>query len=327
MRKSSVHRGITKAPSSSKIKTSSSQDIGKFSRVYRSYDNERSHSTSTRRVRNQTMSRIIYGFLSLCGLIFLCLLGWMGWNVFKSNDAEFIYSDNHVNASLVSYLSPNEYVNLTKKFLAVSTIDEFSALARFREMTPEDAYKRFVTQRKNNIEDPKIIWNYSQEFNHQLVSVVVISYSDDEHYIAYITPNEKNEWVIDIDAFFAYSSIENEEMFTLKNYKAKVRAIIKYDSYYNGEFADDTKWLCVSLTPRKSDQTLYGYVALNSPQHNAIKQIIKSRAGNIILVEANKENSMNSDQVEITQVISENWFESDKAFEERMHTGKIDKNN
>lgn len=57
------------------------------------------------------------------------------------------------------------------------------------------------------------------------------------------------------------------------------RVYIEPDSFFSHEFKDDSQWSCFHLTALDSDETLFGYARINSPESQQILDLLSKNPG------------------------------------------------
>jgi hypothetical protein len=85
--------------------------------------------------------------------------------------------------------------------------------------------------------------------------------------------------------------------------------------YYNFEFADDRKWQSFRVISPDEQHALYGYVERDSPAHVALRSTLDEGFTRAFIELRFAENAANSEQVEITRVVAENWLDPDRLAE------------
>jgi hypothetical protein len=81
---------------------------------------------------------------------------------------------------------------------------------------------------------------------------------------------------VDWDCFARYCSASWDELAKAQVEDAEIRVFAREDSYYNHEFADQTKWSCYALSSPDSPVTLFTYLPLKSPGDLKLKKAINS---------------------------------------------------
>jgi hypothetical protein len=170
-------------------------------------------------------------------------------------------------------------------------------------------------------------WLSSMDANHLLIDGVLVMTSKDDtprNRLALLTPDEQGVWKIDFDAFARTVRPSWKELLAEDGGRGVVRVILAEDSYFNGPFKDDGKWLCYGMASPDSDQILLGYCRRDSPQAHALSlvfhddeeaQTVNSRLKRATL-ELRRPQGAEARQFEITRVLAEDWVLSDRAFDE-----------
>ena len=92
--------------------------------------------------------------------------------------------------------------------------------------------------------------------------------------LALLTPDEKGTWKIDFDAFARTVKPSWSELMSEDAGQGLVRVMVAKDSYFNGPFRDEARWV-VMAWPRPTGQVvLLGYCRQGSPQAVAMERIM-----------------------------------------------------
>lgn len=79
--------------------------------------------------------------------------------------------------------------------------------------------------------------------------------------------------------------------------------------YYNGPYADETKWFCCELTyPGDADFRLWGYFERDSPEGEQLLQLLEERKASCILNLAFRVGGGPDNQVTIHDIAAAEWF-------------------
>ncbi len=138
-----------------------------------------------------------------------------------------------------------------------------------------------------------------------------------------MTPNEQGVWKIDFDSMVGKCVPEWDFFVKGEATGGMVRVSLGPDNYFNGPYADESKWLCFALARSDSDQFIFGYCLKNSPQAEAISKIIdnlsmrskisvKSCRATLRLT---RTEGAEPRQYEINGVLAEDWLISENAFD------------
>ena len=89
------------------------------------------------------------------------------------------------------------------------------------------------------------------------------------------------------------------------------RVYVERDMFFSHEFADSDRWLCFRLTALESEETLFGYVAVDSEEAQALLNLLEANAGrktSMILRLCIPEGLQSRRGVMIEKVISPRWM-------------------
>ncbi len=223
--------------------------------------------------------------------------------------------------------SPSESAALMLVKQAILARDQTSVSKYYRlgSCSPESVVSFLEGMAKLDGPITGYTWLSSVDRNGLLVDGVVVHENSErriKNRIALLTPNEKGDWQIDFEAFARISKPPFSELSEGKHEGGTVRVFIGKDKYYNGTFIDDSKWTCYKLVSPDSDKSLLGYCVKNSAQDRAMIRIIENSAAvNTMKVparatlEITRIANAESKQVEISQVLAEDWVLSATSFD------------
>jgi hypothetical protein len=89
------------------------------------------------------------------------------------------------------------------------------------------------------------------------------------------------------------------------------RVYVERDMFFSHEFADSDRWLCFRLTALESEETLFGYVAVDSVEAQTLVGLLEANAGrktSMILRLGIPEGLQSRRGVMIEKVISPRWL-------------------
>jgi hypothetical protein len=87
------------------------------------------------------------------------------------------------------------------------------------------------------------------------------------------------------------------------------RVAVREGDYYNGEFADATRWLCCELTyPGDPDFRIFGYADRLTPAGRRLADWLSAGSPSVILGLAYSSRDAESRQALITGIVREHWF-------------------
>lgn len=170
-------------------------------------------------------------------------------------------------------------------------------------------------------------WGGSMDQNGMLVDVVTVISQAGESVrkrIALLTPDENGSWKIDFHAFARTCEPEWSGITSGTSTGGKVRVLIQRDSYYNRSFSDDRTWVCYRLWSPDYEQSLLGYVKVNSPQSRALDRILRrtraigaTKSVSKAFLSISRTQGAEARQFEITRVLAEGWVVSTIPFDEK----------
>lgn len=137
--------------------------------------------------------------------------------------------------------------------------------------------------------------------------------------VALLTPDTDGVWKIDFEAFARRSYPAWPEFLEGSAESIQCRVYLAQDNYYNGPFSDDTQWVCIGMASPDTEEILYGYCKIGSPQVSALQRILSSQASlGRATVEIKKVPGALPRQYVISQVLAEDWVTGDMPFDQRF---------
>lgn len=135
--------------------------------------------------------------------------------------------------------------------------------------------------------------------------------------IALLTPDKEGAWKIDFDAFARTVDPSWPDFLEKRADSITARIYAVQDSYYNGPFSDESKWVCYGLASPDTDDIFFGYCKTGSPQAGAMKWILsKDVSLGRATVEIRRLPDAQPRQFIISRVIAEDWVAGRVAFDQ-----------
>lgn len=126
--------------------------------------------------------------------------------------------------------------------------------------------------------------------------------------LALLTPDADGVWKVDFEALARSTSPAWKDLLGSATSAGTVRIYFAKDSYYNGPFRDDQRWRCYNLGSPDTDQSLFGYCEIGSPQEAAMSWISSrdQRVSRAIL-EIRHVEGAEPRQFKISKVLADDW--------------------
>lgn len=226
-------------------------------------------------------------FLLLCGLIVVALAAWVFISSRKNQEAAkkienlqmpAVVTENAPTRDTVAIPSAIELEAIVDKFLKARSEEEAASLIRKSDQTMPVILEKLagLEAKDGKLQSLKTLDNVSSQALRQ--QSVLVTFEGGRNRLAILSPDEAGQWRVDFDGFDRYLSKPIDEILSGKDLDARVRFYVSADSYYNGRFKDDSQWACYGMASPDSDQLMFGYVAVGSPQHKALRSLIVSKA-------------------------------------------------
>jgi hypothetical protein len=165
---------------------------------------------------------------------------------------------------------------------------------------------------------------------------VLVEFVGGRNRLALLSPDPDGTWRIDFDGFDRHVSPPWESLLGGGAAEGKVRVNVAPDSYYNGHYRDETKWVCYGMqspdctdgdTPTSPPLLMFCYALRDSAQHKALEAVIASpgtvesaRSGRSqvrrVILGVRHLADTDKRQFELIRVYSDEWAEGPKALDE-----------
>lgn len=313
--KKNVHRGVAHLPANERDTTTPVMGVGKVSRIHRTYRRERSSRRSRARDRFSLFRKTLQYFLLFIGVAFALGLSWMIYSQLKNKSTQTAGTTLAEDTFAIPHPHPTECIGIAEKFLQITTLSDLTNSARLVQLEAPEALEELKKCFEKNGEILRVEWAGAAEMNDLSMEMVMVTYKSGYYRVAYLLPNESNEWQVDLESYIAHNNRSWEQITGTGSCRARVRVIAAQDFYYNGVFADEKEWTSIALSTPDHESRLMGYVKNESAIFDAMREIFKSANPAPVMLEISRDAGMEPLQFEIKKVIAQGWVESDKEFQ------------
>ena len=226
------------------------------------------------------------------------------------------------------FASPGEddALDLVKRALAVRDPSQVASFFRLGGATPAEVVEFIAgcTARDGRVE--RCVWLRSMDVDGLLLEGVVVVYTGNEQpsiRLAFLTPDDTGVWKVDFDAFARSSRPPWNDLLEKRADVAQVRVFATKDTYFNGPFKDESRWVCfgigspetIELLP-EGRNLLCGYCRVGSPQDKAMQRIFSDDENtHRVILEIRRTAGAEPRQFEIIRVLAEEWVLSATPFD------------
>jgi len=287
---------------------------------------------SNRRMKKQRLVIVTWS-LVFAGIVLLAIIGivWL-WLDPESRDdsaANAKTTDTANGSQVVSrFPSPSKdaALNLVKRALVVRDPIKVTEFFRIDSATPAEVvgFLEGLTATDGPITGYR--WLSSIDANGLLIDgVLVMSVIGDKRHerMAFLTPDDKGRWRVDYEAFARTVSPSWDEILNGSARQCTVRIQFVKDNYFNGPFADESRWTCYRLGSPDLTDDILGYCRKGSPQAAAMQSITTNASGasrnKDLLFRATlvirRNEGAEARQFEISRVLAEDWVRSSDPFD------------
>lgn len=215
-----------------------------------------------------------------------------------------------------------EAVAIVKDGLAVRDAGKVSDYFRLGLSTAEEAIAFLDGLELSDGKLGELDWLGNMDANHLLIEGVLVTFkteSKPRNRVALLTPDRDGKWQIDFDAFARKTQPALTDILGKKVEKGLMRVYVAAETYYNGPFSDDSRWVSFGLASSDSEEVLLGYCEVGSPQAAAMKSLLSKDSPMIrATVEVSRVEGALPRQFLISKVIAEDWVVGPKPFEDRF---------
>ncbi len=150
--------------------------------------------------------------------------------------------------------------------------------------------------------------------------LVVIAYTtaDDRERAVAFRQTDDGRLLLHWPSMAIVSEVPLADFLAKKDTKPRaMRVMGGWDDYFNGQFGDDSQYVCVRMHDLRMDHVFYGYIRIGSPEFaEAGRSRMPRKQSTPITVEVRfPEGGRAANQVEITRFIATGWIPEDVALE------------
>ncbi len=314
MKPRNVYRGVSQAPKDS---NSTDNRIGRLARIHRHYDKQSSRKRN-KNVRSTTFRNYVYVLVIGSALGIIGLLGWIisGQMARKEVKTEVVSLNQETFA--VPHPSSADCVQLYNKAMSAETAELLAPHVRLKSLNIEDAFRRLSETKAQDGKVLSVDWSGSVETNGLSMETILVTFESNKMRFAYLVSNNKDEWVLDLESYIRHTSKPWSVIAGSNSCDAIIRATVNYNSYYNGIFKDEQRWICFALASEDHQGSLWGYAKLKSAQHKALDEILRTSNPARTVIEISRDAGMDVGQYEIKRVLAQDWVESDDVFDAKF---------
>lgn len=145
--------------------------------------------------------------------------------------------------------------------------------------------------------------------------------------LALLSPDAEGRWQVDYDAFVRHVSTPWPVLLSGKADSGVVRVFVSPDSYYNGVYRDDARWVCFGMASPDEEMLMFGYVPRDSIQFEVLKLIsadaeVRAPGSDLrakrLTLEIQHDPEAEPRQFQITRVLSDEWAAGAEALDEKL---------
>ena len=247
------------------------------------------------------------------------MMFWLRGHASSKAAGKNAYSDENVRI-VSKFVAPgqDEALDLVKRALATRDPGAVASFFHCGEASPAEVVEFLAATAARDGQIERYIWLSSMDVDGLQMEGVLVTYPGKipaGERLAFLTPNDAGAWKVDFDAFARTSKPPWKELLEGRADHAQVRVFVGRDEYFNGPFADESKWVCFAMVSTESNQLLpeghemlRGYCRVNSAQAKAMERIFTDGARtHRTTLEISRTQGADPRQFEITRVLAEDW--------------------
>jgi hypothetical protein len=209
-------------------------------------------------------------------------------------------------------ITPKECVWMIEKWLTLNDIDALRKNSRLVHLSPQEALEEIQKFRATQGKVKRVKWLGTDQSISLAQEKVLVSYESGHYRVASLICNAAGQWQVDLESFIAHQSKPWNEIMRLTEGLARVRVLVRQDSYFNGPFLDESTWSCYALSNSDQSDVIYGYTNKTSAAYLALQDIVSAKPNVPVILEISRSAEMLPSQYEIQKVIERGWVETQK---------------
>ncbi len=292
--------------------------VGRLAKIHRSYEKRvrRQHSQET--PSSNIFQEYLNYVLVIAGLLLVGGILWMAYSQMTRKPQIAKQHSLTPETFEVPHPSKLECLQMVDNFLNASTAEELKELVHLTRVSANDSFNLVSAKKKELGDVVSMEWGGADENNGLSIERVYLTLKAEQFHTVFLRPDSAGRWHVDLDSFLLHATKPWAEVFGKKSCTAVIRAMISSDYYYNGLFADENEWICISMVPTGQQTKLYGYIHPDTPNFRAIVEILKTENPAAAMMEISRDVGMEPLQYEIRSVVAQGWVESDKNFSQNF---------
>jgi hypothetical protein len=219
---------------------------------------------------------------------------------------------------------PEELERRAKAFFNISNEQELLSQIRASQIPQDQIFSMFQASCQENGEVKKVEYRGPVDSRLFRAEALQVKYTNQRNQMLAFALGADGTWKVDLDAFFRYNTIPLDTLMDGGDHDGVFRLYAARGNYYNGAFADESKWLALSLGSPGRDSLIIGYVDRKSPVCEAV-MLAMNKTVNFVPVKNSRpakpvqltlrlahRKGNEARQVEILDLISDGWVIPEK---------------
>lgn len=298
-------------------------------------------SSSTRRpsVEARASDVLRRWLILVLGLAGLAFCGMVLWTLLRQSDSSVpgpgVLAAEASLARSIDALSSDQALAKTRELLAASSPAELAELMRPGALSPDEAFAQLQTLILSPEKMAPPVWIGSVDSLSVPIEWLAIPRAEGGPILVFFTPDSSGKWQADLDALTRHSEPPFQSLLDHQIDNAMVRVMSQPDSYYNGIYSDESKWVCFALFNPQSLTLANAYCKRGSAQEFAMMAIFKRQAAAASSPELQRQPKGHparvtlqlqhlpaaaARQFQITAVLADDWVLDDHPFDQGFPT-------
>ena len=215
---------------------------------------------------------------------------------------------DHVRLSALTTKEYSTIVAVIEGFLKVGEVEDLRPYVKDYDAMKTEL-KKFYKGKEINTREFRELVSKTEATKYKNYVALLVRFKDfstEQIVLQYLD----GRYVVDWESWVAKCDVPWDDI--IKNRSSEsvlVRANCKIDSYFNGEFSDRSKYMCISLNHPDSYKTIYGYVAVDDIMIHDLTRIFQSSSQSRLSLKIRfSENTSSINQVWIEEIVSRRWI-------------------
>lgn len=221
-------------------------------------------------------------------------------------------------------LNPEEALSIARQAVSARTEREVEAHC-FPGNTAIDEVLRYLSETTAAASEGEFQLLQTMDTNGLPMQNVLVTYPDvsgnSTNRLVMLTPDVEGVWKMDFAAFARLAEPSWEDFLAARSDSIVLRVFVEKDTYYNGMFSDERRWVCFGMVSPELPDLLMGYCEHGTPVAKALYSLLRQAGGSPVLrvtLELQRVEGAEARQFIISRILAEDWVVREPYFDERF---------